>query len=117
MNLKATKERRMFKLWKRKRPGPPSADTLLRMAIIEERKSFRDFELKLLRSTVTGQRQDINGLYKNKHITEKERDVALHVLGVIDRDAIDVALANNRQRLAELGVSKKPRNRAHEVTG
>lgn len=90
---------------------PDTADeAVAKWFIIQERKSIRDNELKLIRSTITKQRKETLGA---KGLTARERQFVLDALNVIDKHAVDVAFLINRERMQALGAPKQRRNVSH----
>lgn len=97
----------MFSFLKRKRrPDASVDDTLVRLSVIIERKSFRDNELKLIRSTITKRRKEV---YNNKNLNQREKHLVLDSLNIIEKHAVDVAFLMNRERMQELGAPKQRR--------
>lgn len=99
--LKSRKAKRMARM----------DNTFMFMMAVEERKSFRDKELKLIRTAITIERKRITA---NKNYAAKEQEVALNALDAVSRQ-LEVAFTNNRERLTQLGAPKKRRTSLHGV--
>lgn len=103
----------MFSLFKRDETSHLlTAESMTRWALIGERKSLRDNDLKLLRITISKRRKEVNEMLEKCVITALEHQRHLDTMNVIEKHALDVVYLRNRERLQELGAPKQRRGQS-----
>jgi hypothetical protein len=107
----------MLSFLKRKKSSGIDHETGTRWYIINERRSIRDNDLKLIRSTISGRRKEVIEMLGKDVITEQEYQRHLDTLNIIEKHALDVVYLRNRERMQELGMPKQRRGqtRLHGV--